>query len=220
MNSWEYIPDWFLILVFVIASGFIVVNVLITKGKVDHHQRKKIGTKTKAFYYENPVKIMTRSVEIIDIQMNDIGWLCREFSWIGERFLSLFLPNYFVVIKGKSEGSHTSIRIEKQRGKKSLSVSSWDIEVASHDKTEQLVMSGKNTFPDGVIASFIYEDDEVQVSENRKDRTFHFKKNHLEIATVTPIGKVPPRKIFIDGGKGELPLLLVAGIYEALKLYR
>jgi hypothetical protein len=220
LNSWEYVPDWFLVLVFVIAAGFTVLNVLLTKGKVEPHQRKTNGAETKAFYYENPLKVMTKSIEIIDVQMNEAGQLRREFLRLGELLLSLILPNYFVVIKGESEGNHISIRIEKQRGKKSRFESSWDIEIASPNKTERVVMSGKNTFTEGVSASFSYGDDVIKVSENRKDKSFHFRKNNLVVATVTPIGKIPPRKIFIDRGKGELPLLLVAGIYEALKLYR
>ena len=220
MNSWEYVPDWFLLLVFVLVAGFTVVNVLLTKGKVEPSNRKMSGTETKGFYYENPLKIMTRSVEIIDVQMNEAGRLRREFSRINERLLSMILPNYFVVIKGESDAHHTSIHIEKQRGKKSRFESRWDIEIASPNKTSRVVMTGTNTFTEGITANFSYGDDVIQVSENKKDRSFQFRKNNIEVATVTPIGKMPPRKIFIDGGKGELSLLLVAGIYEALKLYK
>jgi hypothetical protein len=220
MGRWEYVPNWFIVLVFVIAAGFTLLNYLLTKGKVEHQQRKSNGTETKAYYYENPLKIMTKPVDIIDIQMNEAGQLRREFSRLKEMLISLFLPNYYVVFKGEDEGNHTSILIEKRRGKKSLLESKWDIAITYPNNIESFVMKGKKVSVDGINASFSYQDDFIEVSENRKDRTFHFSKNNLELARVTPIGKMPPRKIFIDGGNGELPLLLVAGIYEALKLYR
>lgn len=220
MYGWEYIPDWFLIMVLIVVIIFAAISYWISSGRVELKPRVSNDTETKIFYYENPIKFMTKPVEILDVKTNYIGKIQREFNSLFEMFLSLLMPNYYVLIKGTDRLNSTNVRVQKIRGRKGLVKSSWKGELNSPNFIERFVINGESKNPNNVIASFTFQNELIRVSKQFGEKTYHFYKDDKEVAKISIIGKLPPRKIFIDGRQGELPLLLIASIFETLKLYR
>jgi hypothetical protein len=212
-----YIPGWFLIGVLIVFIIFAVVSYRLSSGRVELKPRFSDPVERKGFYYENPVKIMTRPVELIDIKTNYIGKLNREFDSVLQKMISLILPNYFVRIKGTDSHGKTVVIVEKARGREGLVGSSWEVQISSPELNERFVIHGESK---NAVASFTFQGAHIKVTKENSENIYYFFNGDKEEAKVSLIGKLPPRKIFIDGSEGELPLLLTASILEALKLYR
>ncbi|TYS19851.1 hypothetical protein FZC78_02145 [Rossellomorea vietnamensis] len=220
MYGGEHIPDWFLILVLIIVIVFAAISYLMSSGRVELKPGVSNDREKKAFYYENPLKFMTRPIEIVDVKMGHVGQIRREYNSVSKMFLSLLMPNYYVSIKGTDRLNDTVVRVEKIKGKKGIVKSSWEVELNSSNSNERFMIKGERKSPSNVIASFTFQNELIRVAKPSGEGAYYFYRNDKEAAKISLIGKLPPRKIFIDGRQGEIPLLLIAAIFEALKLYR
>ncbi|RIW28936.1 hypothetical protein D3H55_20440 [Bacillus salacetis] len=220
MYGGGYMPGWFLIGVLCAVIIFAVVIYRMSSGKVEMTPRISDRLERKGFYSENPVKIMTRPVEVIDIKTNYIGELKREFDSVFQKMVSLILPDYFVRIKGTDSQGRMVVLVEKDRGRKGLTGSSWNVRISSPGCNDQFVIDGESKSFKDSVASFTFQGAPIKVTKQYGENAYHFFKGDIEEAKVSVIGKLPPRRIFIDGSAGELPLLLTASIIEALKLYK
>jgi hypothetical protein len=221
LYGFEYLPDWFLVAVAIAVAVFMIASYLVSRGGVDYTDRESDNISTKVFYYENPLHVMTRPVEVLDVKLNCAGQVCKQFNNMIERFLSLFLRNYFVHIKG-TDHLDNSVEIKKEKGKNGLFKSRWKVNLLSSIEKEEFFITGKRKDPNGVIADFTYKGQLIKIKKQYGEpgRGYHFYMNEGEVAKVTFAGKVPPRKVFIDGGEGEIPTILLATIVEAIKIYR
>jgi hypothetical protein len=217
----EYIPDWFLLGVLIVVIIFAAVSYWLSSGRVDLKPGFSDRTETKGIYFENPVKMMTRPVAIMDMKTNHIGQMNREYNSVYQMIISLILPNYFVRIKGTDSHNQTVVKVQKVRGRKGLVTSRWEVQVSSPGINESFLLNGESKgSKHGGIASFIFQGELIEVTKKYGENSYYFYKGDKEAAIVSIIGKLPPRRIYIDGCQGEMPLLLTASIFEALKLYR
>lgn len=92
----EYVPDWFLWIACTVFILFIGIAQWLTRGKVDLTATVNGEIGSKASYTENPIKVMTKRVEIIDMKTNYVGYVKREFDNLFQMLISLVMPNYFV----------------------------------------------------------------------------------------------------------------------------
>lgn len=178
MYGWEYIPNWFIIMVAVIVILFVTISYWLSSGSVEFKPTvSNNNIETKVFYYENPIKFMSKPVEIIDVRTNYIGQVKRQFNSVYEMLSSLFLPNYYVQFKGNDKLNSTIVRVQKIKGRQGMLKSIWEGELTSPNVNERFVIRGESKNPNNVIASFTFQNELIKVSKQFSENTYHFYKH-------------------------------------------
>ncbi|MGP4069418.1 tubby C-terminal domain-like protein [Halobacillus sp. B29] len=218
--GWQYVPGWFVLFAIVIFVLFIVFSHWLTKGKAEATGGDGV-IGTKAIYFENPIKIMTRKAEVIDLKTNYVGFVKREFDNVFQMLASLFIPNYFVDVSSEDAYSDVHIRIHKLRERKDLVQSRWEVKLNTYDSEEKFLIKGDKKLISNEILSFSYKEDKFSVTKNADENVVYFYKGGKQIAYISTNGKLPPRRIIIDAQEGsDLPILLLASIFELIKFYK
>jgi hypothetical protein len=218
--GWNNIPDWFFWFVCIIFILFIGISYWLTRGKVDLPVRRIGDLGTKASYTENPIKVMTQRADICDMKTNYVGYVKRNFDNTLQMLISLVMPNYFVDVSSKDANGDLSIRIHKLREKKDLLQSRWEVKIITKDDEERFMIKSEKKMISNVSLSFPYKNEIINVSKNIRNNTINFYKNGKCISLISYNGKLPPRNIFIDAQEGDLPIPLLASIFEIIKFYK
>ncbi|MGP4070336.1 tubby C-terminal domain-like protein [Halobacillus sp. B29] len=218
--GWQHVPGWFVFFACVIFVLFIVFSHWLTKGKVESTGGDGV-IGTKAIYFKNPLKIMTKKAEMIDMKTNYVGWVKREFDNVFQMLVSLFIPNYYVDVFSEDANRNMCIRIHKLRERKDLVQSRWEVKLETNDSKERFMIIGDKKLMSNEILSFSYRDEKISVSKNVDDNMVYFHKNGKQVAYISTNGKLPPRRIIIDAqDTSDLPMLLLASIFEIIKFYK
>ncbi len=223
MNHWTSVPIWFLVLVLIFFIIFTVVLYWVTRIDQEAIPAQNRATtnmfEKKASYTENLLRVMTTPMEIRDMKTNDIGYVKRNFNTALQKMLSIFLPSYFVDVTCKNATEDFELHIHKVKGKKGLVKSRWQVDILEHQVKDTLMIDSHTKTKTNIQLAFEYKDETFHVSKTFRENTVYFRKNESNIAQISYNKKLPPRTIFIDNTNGELPVLLLAGIFEIVKYY-
>ncbi|WP_175989248.1 hypothetical protein [Bacillus sp. Marseille-Q1617] len=213
------VPPWFYIMVLIVFILFVGIGYWVTRSEKGLQTGGDGKLATKAIYYENRFRASSKPAEIIDVKTNYVGYVKRTFHSIIHQLLTFFLPRRNIQLSGENRDESFQIKLHNRNDHKKFLHSSWEMEITSNGKVEMVTIESKSEKRSNIILSFPYLREMVHVYINLKDSEIRFRKNDLDIAVITYQRKLPPRKVFIDSKEGELPLLLLACIFEVVKYY-
>ncbi|WP_430786741.1 tubby C-terminal domain-like protein [Virgibacillus flavescens] len=216
----ESVPEWFLWTACTVFLLFIIITHWLTRDKKDSTATGDGVIGSKGSYTENPIIVMTKRVEIIDLKANYVGYIKREFDNFFQMLLSFVLPNYFVDFYSENTNGDLKISIHKLREKKDLLQSRWAVKVFSKDDGEETFMiNSDRKMMSNNILSFPYKNEIINVTKDGNS-SIYFHQSGTQISHISSYGKLPPRHVFIDNQDDALPILLLACIYEIIKCYK
>jgi hypothetical protein len=213
------VPPWFYIMVIIVFILFVGIGYWVTRSEKGLQTGGDGKLASKAIYHENRFRASAKPAEIIDVKTNDVGYIKRNFTSIFQQLLTFFSPRRDILLTGKNHDGSMQVKLHNVRNHRKFLHSSWEAEVTTSGKAERFTIESKSEKKSNISLTFPYKNEVIQLSNNPKDGLIRFQMNDVEIAVITYQRKLPPRKIFIDSKEGDLPLLLLACMFEIVKYY-
>jgi hypothetical protein len=213
------VPEWFYIMVLIVFILFVGIGYWVTRSEKGLQTGGDGKLAEKAIYYENRFRSSARPAEIIDVKTNYVGYVKRHFDGILQQLITFVSPRRHIKITGKNRNGSLQIYLHHIKDDNRFLHSSWGAEIISNGQSERFTIESQSEKKAKIRLSFPYKGEIITLSDYRTENEMRVKKNGNDIACITYQRKLPPRKIFIDSKEGELPLLLLACMFEVVKYY-
>ncbi|XXM71106.1 tubby C-terminal domain-like protein [Lysinibacillus sphaericus] len=219
MYSSGIVPSWFYLMVIIIFILFVGVGYWVTRAEKGLKTGGDGKIAEKAIFYENRFRNSQKPAEIIDVKTNYAGSVQRIFTTRLQQIHALFSPRNRIMLIGKNHDESLEISVNNIRGKGKFLHSSWEAEVGKGEVKERFKIYSYSERRRNINLSFPYKGEMLAVSSDLKDGVIRFHNGNREIALITFQRKLPPRKVFIDAKDGELPVPMLAVMFEIVKYY-
>ncbi|OIU71996.1 tubby C-terminal domain-like protein [Rossellomorea aquimaris] len=219
MYSSGIVPSWFYIMVIIVFILFVGVGYWVTRAEKNLQTGGDGKIADKAIFYENRFRISEKPAEIIDVKTNYAGSVQRIFITRLEQIFAFFSPRNHIKLIGKNHDESLVITVKNIKGKEKFLHSSWEVEVREGEIKDSFKINSYSEKRRYIDLSFPFKGGIIEVSSDLKYGVIKFHSGNRESALITFQRKLPPRKVFIDAKEGELPLPMLAVVFEIVKYY-
>lgn len=213
------VPPWFYIMVLIVCILFVGIGYWVTRSEKGLQTGGDGKLASRAIYYENRFRSSAKPAEIIDVKTNYVGYVKRNFNSIFHQLRAFLSPRKNIRLTAENGDGKLKIQLQNVNDHTKFLFSSWEAEVTTSGIAERFTIESKSEKKSNINLSFTYKGEMIDVFNNVKESEIKVQKNGVDIATISYQRKLPPRKVFIDSKEGELPLLLLACMFEIVKYY-
>ncbi|MCA1053746.1 hypothetical protein LCM10_02010 [Rossellomorea aquimaris] len=210
------VPSWFYLLVFMVFILFVVIGYFVTRTEKDLQLGGDGKLANKAIYYENRFRSSSKRAEIIDVKTNYAGFVKRDFHSRLNQLWTFFFRQRSIHFTGEGHDGKLKMTLHNESVKKGNHII-WQAEVIQDHNIQRFEIEGQKEKGGVVRLSFSYGGEFLQVYHDKENGEIRFSKDQEGIAVITYQRRLSPKKVFIDSKEGELPLLLLTGIYEVIR---